>query len=203
MIDWPFGLLRKNSYALIAMDIPWRFKTYNVGGVPQRAPEQHYKTMTMNEIKALPVGELAANDCAVMAWVISSHVPQLFYLMQHWGFQYSSKAFCWAKMNKHAEKNMLEKPVPISADENWFMGLGYGSRRNTEDCYLFTRGAPKRLDMGVRELIIAPIGEHSRKPDEFLIRAERLYGGPRLEMFSRSNRAGWSVFGDETGKFDN
>jgi N6-adenosine-specific RNA methylase IME4 len=77
------------------------------------------------------------------------------------------------------------------------MGMGYWTRANTEPCLLATRGKPKRLDAGVRQGIIAPRQEHSRKPDEIHDRIERLVAGPYLELFARRPRAGWTVWGNE------
>ena len=67
---------------------------------------------------------------------------------------------------------------------------------------MFTRGKPKRLDMGVRELIMTPRREHSRKPDEQYERIQRLVAGPYLELFARQAWPGWDAWGNEVGKFD-
>lgn len=207
MSDWPFQLLTPRSYKVIYADPAWSFQGYAAAGVPQRAGEQHYDTMTVQDMARLPVGELAMNDCALCMWTISSHTEQAFWLARQWGFTFSSKLFTWAKLNKHAESWLQEggrnqnRILPISDNRNWFMGMGHGSRRNTEDCWLFTKGAPKRLDRGVRELIVSPIREHSRKPDEAYERIERLFAGPYCELFARSTRSGWSSWGNETEKF--
>lgn len=220
-MNWPFGLLGRSKYGVIYADPAWKFKGYAKSGVPQRADQQHYKTMTVEEMAKLPVAHLAAPDCALLMWTTSSHLPQALKLGAAWGFKYSSKAFSWAKLNKHAQSKVDDQvinglaSVPIcptefdpdtdridlSDDINWFMGMGYTTRRNTEDCYLFTRGKPKVLDHGVRELIVAPIREHSRKPDEAIERIERLYGGPYCELFGRTQRGGWSSWGNEVNKF--
>ena len=215
-IVWPFGLLQRGKYGVIYADPAWQFKGYAKSGVPQRADQQHYKTMTVSEMAELPVSDLAAPDCALLMWSTSSHLPQALKLGAAWGFTYSSKAFSWAKLNKHAERNHMnsmfdwddrgneseDEGWPLIADNsNWFMGMGYTTRRNTEDCWLFTRGKPRVLDHGVRELIVAPVREHSRKPDETIERIERLYGGPYCELFGRTERKGWSSWGDEINKF--
>jgi N6-adenosine-specific RNA methylase IME4 len=79
--------------------------------------------------------------------------------------------------------------------------MGYWSRKQTEICLLFTRGSPRRLGKGVRQLIVAPRREHSRKPDERYERIEALVNGPYLELFARTSRPGWSAWGNETDKF--
>jgi N6-adenosine-specific RNA methylase IME4 len=225
MSDWPFGLLREHSHGVIYADPCWHFEGYNAAGsgVPQRADEQHYSTMTVQQLATLPVGRLAANDCALFMWSTSSHTPQAFWLADQWGFKFASKAFTWAKLNKNAElnhQNLINKALGSNADywhdlvdegvydlslgddRHWFMGMGHSSRRNTEDCWLFTKGQPKRMDKGVRELIVAPVREHSRKPDAAYERIERLFRGPHCELFARSSRAGWSSWGNETDKFE-
>jgi N6-adenosine-specific RNA methylase IME4 len=86
-------------------------------------------------------------------------------------------------------------------DIETYMGLGYWTRANTEVCLLATRGKPKRLNAGVRQAIIAPRREHSRKPDCVHERIERLVAGPYVELFARQRRQGWDVWGHQVGKF--
>jgi N6-adenosine-specific RNA methylase IME4 len=82
-----------------------------------------------------------------------------------------------------------------------FAGLGYWTRANTEPCLLTTRGHPKRLHADVRQGIIAPRREHSRKPPCIHERIERLVAGPYVELFARQRRSGWDAWGNETDKF--
>lgn len=222
-MNWPFANLQPNTFSVIYCDFPWQFEGYSSAGVPQRAPEQHYDTMTVQAGARLPVASLGAADCVLFMWCMSSHTRQMFWLAHEWGFRFSSKAFCWAKLNPKAEQKHFSAiyqmaqdgevtDASIAHDRNWFMGLGHGTRRNTEDCWLFTRGNPKRRlienaggemvrNGGVRELIVAPVREHSRKPDEAYDRIEMLFSGPYLELFSRSDRPGWTSWGKEAGKF--
>jgi N6-adenosine-specific RNA methylase IME4 len=213
MNDWPFGLLRKRAYGVIYADPPWAYRGYVSDGVPQTTSTQHYDTMPVEDIALMPVNQLAAPDCALFMWTISSHTPQAFWLAQQWGFRFASKAFTWAKLTKNAEQNhraAIEADIDLGvygetniADRsNWFMGMGHGTRRNTEDCWLFTRGNPKRLDRGVRELIVSPVREHSRKPVETYDRIEKLFAGPYCELFSRNVRPGWDMFGNQVGVYD-
>lgn len=81
------------------------------------------------------------------------------------------------------------------------MGLGYWTRANTEPCLLATRGKPKRIAADIRQGILEPIREHSRKPDCVHERIERLVAGPYLELFARQRRPGWTSWGNETDKF--
>lgn len=217
MTHWPFSFLRKGQYRVIYADPPWPYETFNSEKrVPQRgtadASLDHYQVMSMKELAALPVADLAAPDCALLMWSTSAHTPQALWLAEQWGFKFSSKAFTWAKLNKiwgKSDDQLTSRdwdffdtlPHSPEAKEHWFMGMGHSTRRNTEDCWLFTRGKPKRLSKGVRELVVSPLREHSRKPDEMYDRIEALFGGPYCELFARTKRAGWSSWGNETEKF--
>ena len=201
LMTWPFGLLRRGAYGVIYADPPWAFRGYVSDGVPQRAGDQHYPTMTLDQMKRLPVGQLAAPDCALFMWSISSHTPQAIELADHWGFRFASKAFTWAKLVKTAKENDDRYGLPPWSNDWWHMGMGHSTRRNTEDCWLFTRGNPKRQDAGVRELIVSPLREHSRKPDAVYQRIERLFEGERCELFARNRRTGWSSWGNQTDRF--
>lgn len=204
VMTWPFGLLRPSTYGAIYADPASKFRGYTEesSGVPQRAAEQHYQTMTFPEMADLPVARLAAPDCALFMWSTSAQTANSFWLAAQWGFKFSSKAFCWAKLNPNVVENFNKEPSYPFCDTHWSIGMGHGTRRNTEDCWLFMRGQPKRLDRGVRELIVAPRREHSRKPDDAYARIERLVAGPYCELFSRTNRPGWSSWGNEAGKFE-
>ena len=108
--------------------------------------------------------------------------------MTIWGFTYKSVGFVWAKRTPR--------------DTGWHMGCGYGTRANAEYCLLGTRGRPKRLARDVRQLVVAPRREHSRKPDEIAAAIERLFPGARLEMFARTARPGWDAWGVQAGLLD-
>jgi N6-adenosine-specific RNA methylase IME4 len=82
------------------------------------------------------------------------------------------------------------------------MGGGYTTRKNSESCRLGRRGKPAVLSHSVREIIVAPRREHSRKPDEFYRRAELFCPGSRLDLFGRESRENWRVWGDESALFD-
>jgi N6-adenosine-specific RNA methylase IME4 len=182
----PLAGLRRRHYNAIYADPPWTFTTRSDKG-KDRSPEQHYDCMTLDEIKALPVAELATKDCVLFMWIIDTHAEMAFEVLKAWGFTYKTKGFTWAKTN---------------ADGTFFTGMGFWTRANPEDCLLATRGHPKRMAADVRRLIVAPRREHSRKPDAAYDGIERLVAGPYCELFSRSSRPGWDQMGNEKGKFD-
>lgn len=193
----PFKGLRRRHYGAILADPPWTFQTRSDEG-KDRSPEQHYECMTLDDIKELPVGEIAATNCVLFLWVIDTHVPQALEVIEAWGFTYKSKAFTWVKTNRHADTMSAED------QDAYFTGMGFWTRANPEDVLLATRGKPKRNDngKGVRRLLVAQRREHSRKPDDIFERIETLVPGPYIELFSRESRAGWDAWGNEVGKFD-
>jgi N6-adenosine-specific RNA methylase IME4 len=198
-----FDGLQLGSYAAILADPPWRFRTYDnrevVTSTVRRGGDRlqaatHYRSMTIDDIRALPVKELAADDCVLFLWITWPMLIDALSVIEPWGFEYKTCAFCWMK----AHANQLEL---FRDDFDGQMGNGYWTRSNSEPCLLATRGNPKRLDAGVRQAIIEPRREHSRKPDCVHSRIERLVAGPYVELFARTRRPGWDVWGDQLEKF--
>ena len=188
--------LPEGPFGCIYADPPWQTINYSSKGLPQRGKGQHYETMDLEALKALPVGEVAARDCALLMWIIDSHIDQGFALARAWGFEFKSRAFTWRKVKKTIPEEEYEDDTATA------MGMGRWTRKESELCFIFTRGRPKRLSGGVREIINAPRREHSRKPDETYDRIESLVGGPYLEMFARTQHPGWSAWGNQTDKFN-
>lgn len=151
--------------------------------------------MTRKQISDLPVADIAAPDCALFLWATDPLLPEALDLIQNWGFTYKTVAFVWAKLNKNAAPTFW-------TESDFFTGMGYWSRANSELCLLATKGKPKRKSASVRRLVIAPRREHSRKPDTVPQRIVNLMGDvPRIELFARTSRPGWSTWGDESEKF--
>jgi N6-adenosine-specific RNA methylase IME4 len=182
----PFTGLVKHGYKALLIDPPWTYETYSDKG-KDRSAEQHYDCMSHEELKQLPVADLAAKDCIMFCWVIDTHITHYLDLMDAWGFKYKTKGFTWVKIN---------------ANGDYFTGMGHWTRANPEDCMLSTRGHPTRVAKDVRRLIIAPRREHSRKPEEIYDRIERLVDGPYCELFARQHRPRWASWGNQTYKFD-
>lgn len=188
-----------SKYRAILADPPWRFNSLWGGrpkqtpaGYPSRAIDRHYDTMTTEDICKLPIGDFADENCVLFMWAVWPRMPDALQVISAWGFEYKTCAFCWVKGNS----------LPLFPDDfKDKMGLGYWSRANSEPCLLATRGKPKRIHADVRQVIQAPLREHSRKPDEQYKRIERLVEGPYLECFARQTWPGWSVWGNETDKF--
>ena len=171
------------KYSVIYADPPWQYRTYSKKG-QGRSAESHYPTMGIEDIKALPIGELAAKDCALFMWITFPCMQEAFQVLDAWGFQYKTVAFVWVKQNR--------------ISDNLFMGMGYWTRANAELCILATKGHPKRENSGVHQIIMSHIEHHSKKPDEARDRIVKLMGDvPRIELFARQSPEGWDVWGNE------
>lgn len=186
-VDAPWELLPRDYFGAIEADPPWAFATWSKKN-QKRAAERHYPTMSFEEIINLPVEKLAKSDCALFLWAIAPMLQDAFMVMRHWGFEYKTIAFSWAKTTKATDWSWAPK---------YHMGTGYWTRANLEVCLLGTRGKPKRKNRGVRQLIVASRRRHSQKPTETKERIERLVAGPYLELFAREHRAGWSSWGNQ------
>jgi N6-adenosine-specific RNA methylase IME4 len=186
--------LPPGPFSCILADPPWTYKVRSAKG-EGRGAVQHYPTMHLAGIKELPVADVCAKDAHLFLWTTTPHLPQALDLMRAWGFDYSTVAFVWLKLNKHA-------PVLFSDVQSMFVGMGHTTRQNAELVLLGRRGSPKRLNKSTRQVIIAHRREHSRKPEESYDRIEAYCAGPRLELFGRQSRPGWTVWGNEADKFD-
>jgi N6-adenosine-specific RNA methylase IME4 len=196
--EWPSG-----KYGAILADPPWAFNLWWGGrsnktpaGVPSRATEPHYEVMREDELCALPIGDLAADDCVLFLWICWPVLEWSLRVVKAWGFEYKTCAFCWVKANAKQIDMFRDDLTP-------HMTLGYWTRSNSEVCLLATKGKPKRLAADVRQAIVEPRREHSRKPDGVHDRIERLVAGPYLELFAReSTRPGWTFWGNESTRFN-
>lgn len=201
----PFVGLPRNHYRAILADPPWHFQTwrpafwngeYRKDGSkiisPARAPQ--YDTLNEDELSSLPVADLAAEDCVLFLWGCWPVLQWSMRTIEAWGFTYKTCGFCWVKAHA-GQIDMFREDI------DGHMSLGFWTRSNSEFCLLATRGSPKRCDGGVRQAIIEPRREHSRKPDCVHERIERLVSGPYLELFARQRRAGWDCWGNEVDKF--
>lgn len=186
--------LPQGHFKAIYADPPWRFEAWSGKGTA-RSADNHYDTMRLEDIAALPVAAVAAEDSVLFMWICWPMLPEALQLIEAWGFNYKTCGFSWTKADDR-QGDMLSDSVPVQ------VGMGYWTRANSEVCLLATRGKPKRLNADVRQGIIEPRRQHSRKPDCVHGRIERLVEGPYLEMFARAPRSGWTVWGNQTDKFE-
>jgi N6-adenosine-specific RNA methylase IME4 len=185
----------------VLADPPWPFKTYSSKGEGRSACQHYCSNMTLDEIKAFPVADKVAAAAWLFLWVPAPQTLMIHEVMASWGFAFSGLGFSWVKTTKRATVTSLSVVAAPGAETPWHMALGHTTRKNIEVCWLGRRGNPKRLDRGVRELIVAPVREPSRKPNEIYERIERFCAGPYLELFARQRCPGWISFGDELDRF--
>lgn len=178
-------------YGCIVADPPWAFSS-NSAAKPGRNARRHYATMKLADIQAMPVAELAAEDATLFLCATNPMLPHALAVMAAWEFRYKTVAFIWAKTTTKTDASWVPK---------YHFGLGHWTRANGELVLMGVRGRPKRLAGDVRQLIVAPRREHSRKPDLLYESIRRLVGGPYLDLFARERRPGWDAFGNEIEKF--
>lgn len=199
-----FGKMTR-KWPLIYADPPWSFENRSELGEDRNA-NQHYSTMSIDDIMALPVREIAADDAMLAMWVTDPTLDQAMAVIKAWGFEYKTVLFYWVKTWEHANLEAMHetKSFPI--------GTGYITRAGPEMMLVASRGEPRRRilnidgvmkpDMSIRRLQFAPRAKHSQKPRKFYGLLERLYDGPYLEMFARTRQPGWSAWGNQVGGLD-
>jgi N6-adenosine-specific RNA methylase IME4 len=158
--------------------------------------------MTLAEIADLPVADYAAKNAFLFLWITGPFLALSVHasIMQAWGFEPSAVAYVWMKPTRKGYEqghlfNFLDDPKLFK------MGMGKTTRQNAEFAILGRRGSPRRLSAGVRQEIIEPAREHSRKPEQFYEKVEAFCAGPRLDIFGRQRRPGWTVIGNQADKF--
>ncbi|WP_370780788.1 MT-A70 family methyltransferase [Eubacterium ventriosum] len=171
------------KYKVIYADPPWQYRVYSKKG-RGRSAENHYHTMNIDDIRSLPVADIADDDCVLFLWITFPCLKEGISVMESWGFTYKTCGFNWVKRNKKKD--------------TYFMGLGFWTRSNSEVCLIGTKGHPKRVYKAVSQICDARVMAHSKKPDEIRKRIVELCGDvPRIELFARKTADGWDCLGDE------
>jgi N6-adenosine-specific RNA methylase IME4 len=171
---------QNKKYQIIYADPAWSYgdKMSGKGGA-----NDHYKTMTNEEIYSLPVKDIAEKDSVLFLWATSPLLPEAIETIKRWGFKFKTIAFCWNKKHKSGK---------------WVSNMGRWTMGNIEICLLGVRGKPKRVIKNVKQLVIAERKRHSEKPQEVRERIVELMGDlPRVELFARQKTEGWDVWGNE------
>lgn len=184
--DTLMALASPGGFGTILADPPWQFQNRTGKMAPEHRRLSRYGTMTLDDIMALPVADVAADKSHLYLWVPNALLPEGLQVMQAWGFQYKSN-IVWHKIRKDGGPDGR--------------GVGFYFRNTTELVLFGVRGKDVRtLAPGRRQVNILKTmkREHSRKPDEFYSIVEACSWGPRLEMFARGSRKGWSTWGDQS-----
>jgi N6-adenosine-specific RNA methylase IME4 len=171
------------AFDVILADCPWPYETWSPKG-NGRSPK--YPTMTLKDMAALPIADIAAPNCVLFFWVVDWLPPSVCDgVATAWGFTYRTRAWVWIKANPNGD--------------GFFKGKGFYTRANPEDCWLYVRGnMPVPTAQRPDRIIYSPVGEHSAKPSEQYDRIETMYPHRRyLELFARQRRPSWAAFGNE------
>lgn len=168
------------KFKIIYADPPWSYKDKKCNGNALN----HYDTMKLEDIKKLPINNLADKDSILFIWATYPLLKEALEVIESWGFKYKSIGFQWIKKNK--------------VSDSFFFGLGRWTRGNSECCLIAVKGKPKRVSASVSQLIISRIRGHSQKPDEAREKIVELIGDlPRIELFARNKVEGWNIWGNE------
>lgn len=173
------------TYRTIYADPPWQFQNRTGKVAPEHRRLRRYETMTLDEIKQLPVSEAADEKSHLYLWVPNALLPEGLAVMEAWGFAYKTNLI-WEKVRHDGQPDGR--------------GVGFYFRNVTEILLFGVRGGNNRtLQPGRSQvnLIRSIKREHSRKPDEIIPIIEGCSPGPRLELFARGTRPGWDVWGDQ------
>lgn len=175
--------LPNKKYQIIYADPPWNYSVMgNVHG--GRGQNKKYNTIRAIEIFNLPIQKITNDNAVLFLWATYPMLPEAMYTIKAWGFDYKTVAFTWIKLNRKSK-------TP-------FFGMGHWTRTNAEICLLGIKGNIKRINATVPQVIMLPIEEHSRKPDEARRRIVKLMGDlPRIELFARQRFDGWDAWGNE------
>ena len=178
----PFAGLPLHSAGVVLADPAWSFVTYSPKGW-RKSAHAHYSCMDLEEILALPVATLAASDSVLVLWSTQVHLLHAIAVLDAWGFTFKTMG-AWAKQS--------------STGRCWQFGTGYLLRSAAEFFLIGTRGHPQQMSRSSRNLIVAPVREHSRKPDAMYALIEATWPGPYVELFARHARAGWRQWPEPT-----
>ena len=184
MIPFP-----EKKYNIIYADPPWHYGSKsavnNSTGKDIKSLNEHYNTMTLSELKSLPVKKILENDTACFMWVTDSHIDEALEIFKEWGFKYKTVAFNWIKTT--SKGNFCKNVAP------WTM-------KSSEICLLGVKGKMTKYkkENNIESLVFAERTKHSKKPEEVRNRIELLFGNlPRIELFARQKTDGWDAWGNE------
>jgi len=181
--------LGKRKFATVLADPPWQFQNRTGKMAPEHKRLSRYPTMTLQEIKDLPVEAIANDTAHLYLWVPNALLADGLQVMEHWGFTYKTNMI-WYKIRKDGGPDRR--------------GVGFYFRNVTEMILFGVRGKNARtLQPGRSQenIISSQKREHSRKPDEQYKIIEACSPGPFLELFARGPRKGWVVWGNQADEY--
>ena len=181
--------LPNKKYNIIYADPPWHYGSKsavnNTTGSAIKPLSDHYSTVSLQELKNMPIKSMTKDDSACFMWVTDSHIDEALEVLRSWGFAYKTIAFNWIKTT--SKGNYCKNVAP------WKM-------KSSEICLLGIKGRMTKYKQAnnIESLVIAQRTQHSQKPNEVRKRIVDLFGDlPRIELFARQKTDGWDVWGDE------
>lgn len=182
--------LGERKFSTVLADPPWRFQNRTGKMAPEHRRLSRYDTLSIEEIKALPVADVTSEPAHLYLWVPNALVPEGIEVLRAWGFEYKTN-IVWHKIRKDGGPD----------------GRGVGFYfRNVSELVLFgIRGKKARtLDPGRRQVnfLATQKREHSRKPDELYDIIEACSRGPYLELFARGTRPNWVGWGNQSDSYE-
>ena len=181
-----YGGTEMKKYNIIYADPPWQYNDKMVmtgvhGAI--RGAHSFYDTMSMSQIKTLPIKSLAADNCVLFMWITMPLLDKAFEVMTAWGFKYKTCGFTWVKTTKNGKIHL---------------GMGHYTRGNAELCLIGVKGKNKIQSHVVSQIVMSEIGRHSAKPAIIRDKIVELLGDvPRIELFAREKAPGWDSWGNE------
>lgn len=174
------------KYSIIYSDPPWAYQDKRK---TQGGSGDHYETMTISDLKRLPVKDITHDNCMLFLWATFPNLQEALEVIQAWGFQYKTLGFSWIKTNVN--------------DGNPFFGMGYYTKSNCEVCLLGVKGKPIKISDSISSVILAPRKKHSEKPDIVRDQIIKFCGDiHRIELFSRKKIKGWDSIGHDIDGLD-
>jgi|TARA_R110002072_G_scaffold266244_1_gene425086 N6-adenosine-specific RNA methylase IME4 len=177
------------KYNIIYADPPWHYGSKsavnNTISSDIKPLSDHYNTMKLKELTALPVKNITKEDAACFMWVTDSHIDEALEVLKSWGFKYKTIVFNWVKTT--SKGNYCKNVAP------WTM-------KSSEICLLGIKGAMTKYKQAnnIESLVVSERKKHSQKPQEVRNRIELLFGElPRIELFARQKTEGWDSWGNE------
>lgn len=180
--------IKKKNYRVILADPPWRFTNRTGKVAPEHKRLNRYGTLSLEEIKEIPVSGVVADQSHLYLWVPNALIPEGLEVMRNWGFEYKTN-IVWHKIRKDGGPDGR--------------GVGFYFRNTTEIVLFGIRGKLRTLQPGRSQvnIIKSRKQEHSRKPDQLYEIIEACSPGPYLELFARGGRPRWDVWGNQSEEY--
>ncbi len=173
------------KYKIIYIDPPWQPNNKKTGGSMKSGADTVYDgTMSLERLRMMPISRIADDDCFLFCWWLGIMPEEALKCMKSWGFTLvNMNGFVWRKLTKNGKDSF---------------GMGYYTRAGSESCLIAKRGKPRVESHGVRAVYSGYEEKHSKKPDEFADRIVQMCGDvPRIEIFARDVKPGWTAVGNE------